>query len=106
MRPGQLRQLVKIQENTPTKDAQGGIVDTWSDVWSRRVQIMSLRGTELLDNDVIRGTATFKITLRYLDGLTVLHRIKYGSRIFEINHIGNFMERNKWYELMCTELTS
>ena len=104
VRAGRLRKWVQIQESTVTNDGAGGLDDDWNKVWNRRAGIEPLSGSELVENDQVRTVATVKILMRWWDGLLTTHRIKYGSRVFEINHINNVMERNKDYEVLCTEV--
>ena len=106
MRAGRLRKWVQVQESTVTIDAAGGAVDTWAKVWDRRAAIEPINGREMVESDQVRTVATVKILMRWWDGLKATHRIKYGSRIFEINHIINRNERNREYELLCTEVIS
>ena len=60
-------------------------------------------GREYLIAQQINANLSHKITVRFVDGLNVKHRILFGTRVFSINSIANIEERDAVQVLMCTE---
>jgi SPP1 family predicted phage head-tail adaptor len=100
--PGDMWTRVTIEQATPTNNAMGEPVLSWSSfatVWAA-VDSLSARETERFAETV--GFMTHRVQIRYLPGLTSAMRIKYRDRILEI---GQILERDRlWYqEIICTE---
>jgi len=103
MRAGNLRHKLEIQENTPTRNAVGEEVDSWTTVATVWASIEPLSGVELLNAQQVAAETTVRIGLRYRSGVTAAHRIKFGARIFDINVVSNVGERNRELQLLCKE---
>lgn len=106
MRAGLLRHKVYLQPLASTKDAMGAAVKSYSTVTqiTAYASIEPLRGTEYLMGGQMDATITHRIRTRYVSGLTAGgYRIKFGSRIFDIESVINWNERNTFLELMCKE---
>ena len=100
---GKLRHRIEIQNYTTTDDDFGQPIKTWmarDTVWA---WIRPMSGNEQLTAKQVTAEITHKVTIRYHATITVTDRIKFGSRYFDINFIGNFDERNVFMELMCKE---
>lgn len=106
MQAGMLRNRVWIEVATRTLDAVGQPATTWARATNGNVfaAIQPLRGVERFTAQQLSAKMSHKITIRYWSGLTPdEHRIKWGTRIFDINGVINIDERNKRMELYCTE---
>jgi SPP1 family predicted phage head-tail adaptor len=104
MRAGELRHSVIIQERSTTQNSFGEEPDTWADVATVRAAIKPIQGKEFVAAKQAQSETTHKVIMRYWPGLTAKHRLKFGSRILEIEMIRNIDERNHMYELRCVEL--
>lgn len=107
MRSGALRHLVTIEKETRVADAAGGYSTTWStfaaNVWAG---IEPLSALEHLRASQLEQAVTHRIRLRYSDdvkGLLVTHRIKFGTRLFNLTGIVNPDERNREFEVLAVE---
>ena len=69
-------------------------------VWA---SIEPTRGREYQEAQRIRPELTYKITMRYIIGLTPDMLIKYKNRYFDIISIINIREKNEMLEIICTE---
>lgn len=101
---GPLRHQVTIQTRSISQDALGQAIATWSDgttIWAR---VEPLSGSETAGQVQTQATMTHKVTIRYRSGMGVLDRLKFGTRILEINAVRNPEERNIWLELDCQEV--
>lgn len=104
MRAGLLRHRVQIQASTKAADAAGTLIETWATVAEVYADIRPVRAREFVEQGQVQAEATHTIQIRYWDGLTAHHRIKYGTRIFGI--VGtpiNVAERNRTHEFMAIE---
>ena len=81
--------LQKVQEKKPLKT-----------VWA---SVEPTRGREYQEAQRTRPELTYKITIRYFNGVTPDMFIKFKDREFEIVSIINVREKNEMLEIVCTE---
>lgn len=102
MNIGKLRHQVELQ-NYNTVRTGGQKVKTWSIYDTIWAWIRPMSGKEQMSAQQPVGEITHKVTIRYHSAIAVNDRIKFGSRFFDINFIGNYDERNVFMEIMCRE---
>ena len=103
MNIGKLRHEIIIQSYTTVPDVIGHPVKTWTTrdtVWA---WVRPMSGREIMSAQQPVGEITHKVTIRYQSAIAVTDRIKFGTRYFDINFIGNYDERNEFMEIMCKE---
>lgn len=77
---------------------------TWTpDPIARGASIRQLNGREQAEAQQMNAMATHEIKLRYYNGLTPQHRLKWGTRIFNVVSVNNVEEANVNHELRCRE---
>ena len=106
MRPaGKLRHRLTVQAPSTSRDSRGRRGDTWTDVATAGAEIVALSGGEGETSRQLLATATHRVTMRYPRAyeLTTKHRLKFGSRYFNIGLIQNLGELNRMVELLCSE---
>jgi len=103
MKSGKLRHFISIETATTVDSSTGAPEDTWVAFATARAQIIPVNGREYFSASQERASVTHKIKMRYLPGITEEMRIKFDDRIFEIESIINFQEKNKELEIMATE---
>lgn len=81
---GKLNRRVEILQFFKSRDEYGGEVGEWKAVAKAWVEIIPVSGTEQILAQQVTAEKVVKITMRYCPWLTVLHRIKYGSKVYEI----------------------
>ena len=101
---GKLRHYVQIQSSANAQDDCGQQSKVWTTEESIFASIQPLRGQELLEFQQINAELTHRIIIRYTSNATPAKRIKFGTRIFDINVVRNINERNIMQELLCKEL--
>ncbi len=106
MRSGNLRHLITIQQPVETQSDSGELVTTWSDFATVYGAISHLRGTEqyIAPAQQVTGSGDYKIKIRYIAGITIKMRVKFGDRIFQITAINNWDERNREIDLQTYEV--
>ena len=96
---GQLNKQITIQQRTTTKDAEGGMVDTWTnfavDIWAK---VNNLSGNERAatrqGGQALEARTEF--TIYYLSGVTNEMRVVCNGENYNIRHVNNFMEANEF----------
>ncbi len=111
--PGSLRHSVAIQK--PKADATPddfGVVDmtddgNWTTVASRRAAVEPRSGSEFFHGNQVQAEITHLVTLRQ-DSLTEQigprWRLKYGSRVLQVERAYSLQERGQWIECQCREM--
>lgn len=81
---GRLNRRVEILQFVKSRDAYGGETGEWKSVARVWATITPLSGTEQMFAQQVTAEKVVRITIRFCDWLTVLHRIKYGNKLYEI----------------------
>lgn len=100
---GRMRHLVKLQQGTSTTDAGGGRSEAFTTVAEIYVDIRPVSGKEAYEQGKLKETLTTEITARYRAALDTSYRILFGTRTFNIKHVHNVDQRNKFVVLTCEE---
>jgi SPP1 family predicted phage head-tail adaptor len=103
MRIGQLRHRLTIQVAGLRTDDTGAPDQAWSDVTTVFGRINPLTGRELTDAQAHDARVTHEITVRSFSGLTPKHRIKFGTRIFDVLAVLDKDERQRAMRVVCVE---
>lgn len=106
MRAGLLRHAVILQRVIETPDATGDLIETWSNLATRRAVIEPLRGDERFTSDQERAEVTHRIRLRHgadIADLAPKDRVLFGARILDIVLVRNLTERSHEFELTVRE---
>jgi SPP1 family predicted phage head-tail adaptor len=102
MRAGKLRHYVQllVPPDPSATDSQGDPASTFSGGPSFWCSIEPLTPREFLLASQIRADVTHKVTLRYRDDITARHRLKWGTRVFEVGPPLSTEERH--FDLVLT----
>lgn len=102
-RVGRMRYKVALQKPTNTTDSGGGMTQAWTtliDIWA---DIRPISGKELFRHNKMEESVTHEIYIRHREDIGTNYRINYDSRNFNIRHIRNIEERDRYMLLVCTE---
>lgn len=100
---GKLNRRIEIQTFTRTQNSFGEESKSWSTsatVWAR---IEPSKGKEYFDAQQVKGKTSYKVTIRKTD-ISTDDRLKYGSKIFEIDAILDTDTDRRYLEIMCYEV--
>lgn len=101
MNPGAMDRRIVIQRRTVTRDALGGVTETWANearVWA---EIPRQTGNEATIADADRGQETRQFRIRHRAVIAAdTHRISYQSKIYDIRHIAE--ENGRQNRLLIT----
>ena len=98
-----MRHSIDIESAAATENSLGEDVETWSTFATARAQIIPINGKEYFSANQEQSSVTHKITMRYLAGVNTKMRVNYGGRIFNIEAVINFQERNREIQIMAVE---
>lgn len=103
MNPRALDKRVTIQQCAITKGASSGKVKTWSDVDTVWAALRPLSGNErrITDHGGQAAEASTEFIIRYLDGTDESMRVSYKGKYYNIRHVKNINEGNRWMVLAC-----
>lgn len=93
MQTGKLRQRLLVQTKVETRDADGNVTITYTDVTTVWGQVAPLSGSKTVSRDRVEASTVYRIRMRYFEGLTASHRILLGARVFQITALQNIEER-------------
>lgn len=102
---GRLRHQIVIESKTLAGDGMGGGTATWTTFATVRAAIEPISGSEYIAAQQMQTKVTHRIRLRYLANVTAAMRVKFGTRIFQIESILTFNEVKRDMQLMCSEQT-
>ena len=103
--PGDLTQIVVIQQNTTSTDAGLGRSSSWGTLATVRAHVEASTGSEAQDGgQQIGSTAYFDVTIRYRSDVTPKMRISWLSKTLEIVSVVPMgMQLREWTRLRCQE---
>ena len=101
---GKLKHMVTIESLTQTRDAEGGMVDTWSLFATSWAAIKNLSGNErtVTAQGGKTAEARTEFTIRYLPGVTAKMRVVYNDKFYDIAHVNDYDESHRFIVLTCS----
>lgn len=102
--PGELRHRITIQKLDNSQNEYGEASELWEDILNVRAGIYPISGKEFFAAETVNSEITHKVKIRYIEGIMPNMRIKFNNRIFSIESVINFQERNIELQLLCKEL--
>lgn len=101
---GDLRERVTIQRVATTRDAIGGLIETWSTLMTVYAKVAPMSAGEQYRRQQIQAKADWKVTVRYVNTIAPADRIVWRERTFQIKGITNADMRRRFLDLACEEL--
>lgn len=100
---GRLKKRIEVWQYVETETELGDTRTELKKVREVYAELKPTRGTEFLEYYREANALQFKVTMRYIEGLTEKDVLVYKGRQFEINSIINILEENAYLEVYCTE---
>lgn len=102
---GKLNKRISFIRKTDgtAKDTAGDTIigtDTFATVWAR---VDYVKGREYFEAKKFQSELTYRITVRYMQGITPDMVISYNNRTFKIEDIMDPLEYHEVLEIMCFE---
>ena len=104
MQAGSLRHRVALQTVTETRDAVGGVVESWATTATVWAAVEPLRGREFYQARAEQAGVDTRIRIRYRSGITPKMRISWGSHVYDIEAVIEPDSRRRELHLMCSEV--
>lgn len=101
---GKLNRLVAIQTKTTTYNSTGEPIDTWADESTVWAEIITTGGGEFYAAQKMYAQTTAVIRVRYTASITVLQRVRYGTRYFSILAVNDAGEAHRELQMVCKEV--
>lgn len=101
---GKLDRRIVIEAPARTKGAAGGHTATWSAVGSPLfAAVRNLSGSErrLTKQGGQVAEERTEFTIHYREGITAEMRVVYRGRFYNIRHVNNFKEADRYLVLTC-----
>lgn len=92
----QLNRKIELYKLEKTATATGGFTQAWSLVATVWAKIKNTSGTELIRADQLGATAFSDFTIRYRTNINESMKIVYRGTDYQIRHINNIDEADKW----------
>jgi len=87
MNVGRMRHRIEIQQDTGSQDSTGQVIPDWDTFAERWALVEVQSGSEPIVGEQVQASRQYKITLRYLDGVTSDMRILWNDRTLEITSV-------------------
>lgn len=104
MKIGDLRHRITLQKLEMVQNAYGEMTETWTDVSTVWASVNPISAREFFQAETVNSEITHKILIRYRENVKPSMRVKFKDRIFFIQSVINFNEKNEALQLMCKEL--
>jgi SPP1 family predicted phage head-tail adaptor len=103
MRAGELRQRIKLESKTVTRNAFGEEVATWATLATVWAKIETVNGVETIAQQQAAALLTHKITIRVYAALQPVMRVNWNSRLFDVQAV---LDDNlhRQMQLLCSEV--
>lgn len=104
MQIGELRTLLTVERNEPTRAASGQLSDVWKEVCRTKFKIEGMSGSEGARGQRIEANYSHKLTCRYFAGANSKMRLKRDGRIFSVVSVSNVEEKNRFLVWLVNEV--
>lgn len=101
---GRLRNRIQILEFTESENELGQTINGLVPIKTVWAEIHPLKSKEYIEAGLTQTETTYKITMRYFEGLTEEMVIGYKNSQFSIESICDIEMKHLFYELMCKEI--
>ena len=100
---GRMRYSMELQSPTATRDAGGGVTESYTTLNKIFADIKPITTAERYRQGKVQDTVTHEITIRHRSDIDTNYRLVYKQRNFNIKGIRNIDERDRFMVLVCTE---
>ena len=104
IRAGELPLRIEIQSKTVTSDSYNQPIETWSTLMTVWAGKLDEKGSEVRAAQRIVAETEVVFKVRFNSSITVLNRVVYGGRMFEILNVNDEGFRHVMLMLSCKEV--
>ena len=106
MNIGDLNRRIEVLQFFEDRDDYGGVDGEWLPVGRVLVKIEPGSGTEYFAKQQVNAENETKITIRFYAGISVMNRIRYGEKVYEILGIADHRTAHNMTIINCKEMVS
>lgn len=105
----QLRHRINLESATLTRDAWGGVIETWAVIASQLPAVIvplqgrEMQGREMLAAQALQAGVKTRITIRYRSDVLPTMRVTHGTKIYAIKSVIPDPSLSRTLALMCEE---
>ena len=100
---GKLNKRISIYEYVIIEGRLGNDKSVLKELYQRWAEITPLKNKEQIVDYHDQGDLTYKIIIRWFDGLTQKHYIGYNNKIYNITSVIDINMQHNFYEILCKE---
>lgn len=99
---GNLRETITIERAAMARGEGGKTVRTWA-AWrpGLRAEVIPLVGNESLEAGVLQGKQVWRVTIRFLDGVTTADRVVWKGQTMQIRTAVDPDMKRQWTFMTC-----
>jgi len=103
-RIGRRNRRLEVLTRTEVDTELGEQEVSWSVFATVWASVSPLRGQQVMEAGAVEARMSHRILIRYLVGLTPKHRLRLGSRLFEIHSASDMFDGHRYHDIMAEEL--
>lgn len=100
---GHMRERVQIQRVTNTRDVMGGLIETWTTIYTAFAMVDPISASEQYRRQQIQAAAEWEITIRFNNDIRPTDRVIWRDRTFQITGVLNQDMRRQYLTMSCHE---
>lgn len=102
---GRLSERVTIERPEITRDAFGGVIESWTLIASTWAAVEPLQGREFWSAAGSHAETTIRVRTRYMAGITAACRVVLDDgRVLDVQSVIDERNQHRYLQLMCREL--
>lgn len=103
---GKLNRQIDLLKFVTQRDEFGGEVGEWTPIARIWARIEPVSGTEYFQAQQVQAETVTRITVRYNPEITVMHRIRYGTKLYEIIGVSDDQTGHRATVINCKEVVN
>lgn len=103
MESGKLRERIRIESITETRDSQGGLINTFGLFLNAWAEVIPLNGSEVFYGDRVEAIHDHAIKMRFRPGIDPTMQVIHDGKTLNILSVKDFKDRHRTTLLLCKE---
>lgn len=99
-----MRERFTIEAPVDLPDGAGGVTRTWAEAGAVWAAIEAIGGTFRFATERAAQAITHRLSMRWRDDLTPLHRLRNGTRVYEIRSVHDADMERRFLVVLTTEI--
>jgi len=91
---------ISIEKLLEIKNEIGGSTTEWIEFAPAYAEVKPISGKEFLSAKAHQNSVTHRIIIRWVKGISPSMRVKHKNRVFNIEAVRDYFEREIWIEML------